>query len=427
MPFTPTLNEKADANELRGHLKAAGEYARELRAKPDYDAAKHDADLRSAIDFINQWDPIYSILAKVEDDERKAAAAARRNEIDAKGPIAAFRESTGIDLRTAGQQFVDSDAYEEWKGEGRGSNSCLELNVAGLGSEQRALLTLGEPFTDYGEGAGLFRPVGTPIPPRPRQRRLFIRDVLLTQGTGLAAIPYIREDDPVSTELSASAVAEGSAKPEVSASWGSDVAIVRKIAAWIPTTTEVLDDAPTLRGYIDTRLEYMLNVREEQQVLDGSGTGPQIKGIRTYTETQTQTEVSGDYPATIGQAAGKVENADGMASFVATNPLDFWEAVTTRHANQFDQGHGGPAPSNVPNITWGMDPVRTRALTAGQALVGDGNAATIFTRQDVTIRVGNQHSDYFTNNKVAILAEKRIALAVWRPDQFVETTVPAGS
>jgi HK97 family phage major capsid protein len=47
------------------------------------------------------------------------------------------------------------------------------------------------------------------------------------------------------------------------------LAPVVKIAAWIPVTEEILEDAPTLAGYINTRLAYMVDLREEAQILNG--------------------------------------------------------------------------------------------------------------------------------------------------------------
>ena len=41
------------------------------------------------------------------------------------------------------------------------------------------------------------------------------------------------------------------------------------------------------------------------------------------------------------------------------------------------------------------------------------------------IRVAEQHSDFFIRNAVAILAEERLALAVKRPESFVEVEFDA--
>jgi hypothetical protein len=41
-------------------------------------------------------------------------------------------------------------------------------------------------------------------------------------------------------------------------------------------------------------------------------------------------------------------------------------------------------------------------------------AAEIFDREDATVRVAEQHADFFARNLVAILAEERLALAIYR-------------
>lgn len=407
MPFTPTISPDADATELRGHLADAARYLVELRARPAEDRSDSDvADARSAVDFIHEMDAVLNAL------ERSAEPA----EPESRGPSAAFADLSGVDRRSAGHAFVESEGYQEWRSNHHRGEIPLDREI-------RLLLTSGDE-DEVGSGAGLLRPVGQPILPTPRQQRLFIRDVLTVQGTGLANIPYIREVSPLAWEGGASAVAEGSAKPEVTMQWTDDEAPVRKIAAWIPASTEILEDAPTLRGYIDTRLAYMLALREEQELINGPGTAPRIKGILSFSDVQTQAAVSGDLPATVGMAIGKVENVDGGANFVAVNPITYWTAVTKRHAASFDASGNGPAPSAVPNITWGLAPIRTRSMAADKALVGDGMGATIFDRRQTTIRLGDQHGEYFTHNKVAVLAEKRLALAVFRPDFFVDTTVP---
>ena len=276
----------------------------------------------------------------------------------------------------------------------------------------------------------MFRPVGTPelFPGAIQMRRMWLRDVLSVQQTGLSSVPYIRELNAQALEGGASAVAEASAKPEVDAQFVQVDAPIRKIAGWLRATDEILMDAPTLRGYIDTRLGYMIQIREEQQILSGTGTAPQIEGINVVSGTQTQTTPTGDYPAIIGRAIGKIENVDGDADGVATNPLDYWQAVTSRYSTFFDGSGAGAAPATIGGVTWGLPAIRTRALAAGSAIVGAWRlGATLFDRQQTVIRVSDQHSDLFIRNQVVILAEERVGLAIHRPALFVKATVPAGS
>ena len=48
--------------------------------------------------------------------------------------------------------------------------------------------------------------------------------------------------------------------------------------------------------------------------------------------------------------------------------------------------------------------------------------AQILDRQDPTVEVSTEHSDFFTKIKVAIRAEQRLTLAVYRPLAFVKGT-----
>ena len=403
------LTPESTLADVREHLRDVATRAVELRATPaDKRGDTFETDLRAAIDDIHFANDIETALAKVARGEREAA----ENEQRAKGPRGAFERMQDEQI-TAGNEFVKADGYEDWVNSGQRGTFQTEV---------RTLLT--SSTTD--PAAGIWRPVGTPVlrAGTERRRRLFVRDLLTVQQTGLSSIPYIQELNPLTNETGASAVSEGSAKPEVTMQFVQADAPVRKIAAWIPVTTEILADAPTLRGYIDSRLEYMILIREEQQVLFGSGTAPQLRGITETSGTQTQAAVAGDVPATFAQAFGKIENVDGDPDGVVMNPIDFWTAVATRHSTQFDSGFGGNAPAEMSSITWGERVVRTRAMTALSALVGSfALGATLFEREGVTIRVGEQHSDYFTTNKVAILGEERVALAVNRPDWFVETTI----
>jgi HK97 family phage major capsid protein len=422
MPFTPTINPDAKADEIRGHLESAATELIELRNRP---ADKRDADFESEVkdrlDFIRTFDPVHKLrtegeraAAEAEERQRQADELDKLKKAGLRGPSAA-----GADLseraRTPGAEVVLADGYEDFQA--RGATGLFTTEV-------RALLTSGD--TDDLSESGLWRPVGQPIPPRPRQRRLFVRDLLSVQNTGLSSVPYIKELNAATNETGADAVMEGSAKPEATMQFEDDDAPIRKIAAWIPATTEILADAPTLRGYIDNRLAYMVLLKEEQQVLKGTGNAPQVRGIYNTTGTQTQSAVAGDVPATIAASYGKIENVDGDPDAVVMNPLDFWGAISTRHSTQFDNGFGGNAPAEVVqgSLSWGERVVRSRALDQTECLVGAfGLGATLFEREGVSIRVGDQHGDYFVYNKVAILAEERVGLAVHRPDWFVETTL----
>jgi HK97 family phage major capsid protein len=351
--------------------------------------------------------------AEVAEAEARAKDPGRRG---ASGPGAAFNQ-IDADLRSAGQQFVESDAYT--RARDGGSFNVDETEVRNLltgssigtsGSNELALI--GQPFLHT---------------PSLRRRRLFVRDLMSVASTNLQVIPYVQELNAITNETGAGMTSEASAKTEVTMQFTPAEAAVRKITAWVQVTEEAYADAPTLRSYVDERLSYMIMLKEEDQVINGNGTAPNISGILDQSGLQTQSAVADDLAATIGLAASKVENVDGSFDGTAINPLTYWEGVVERHANQMDGGatdagmpFNGPPPS-----LWGEAVVRTRAVTVDTAIVGNWQqGATIYDRtQGVTLKTSDSHASLFISNTLVVLAEKRTALAVWRPDYFVNVTL----
>jgi HK97 family phage major capsid protein len=72
---------------------------------------------------------------------------------------------------------------------------------------------------------------------------------------------------------------------------------------------------------------------------------------------------------------------------------------------------------------WRMPVIDTPAMTEGTALVGAfGSGAQLYDREQASIRISEQHSDFFIRNAIVVLAEQRLALAVKRPEAFVKVT-----
>lgn len=429
MPYAPTLPERPSFQDVTEALVGAGQYLIELRSRRNGGAQVDESfrtDWQSAVEFMTDYDPIHKAL-EVEERSRRVTTPA---------PTVATSPAAP-EFRTVGQFLIEDGGYQELVRESRSGTHSHAVEFDGSFfldghanqyAEVRTLITSGT--TAVVGNAGLLAPVGQPtdMPIRIRQRRMFVRDLLTVLPTTLPAVPYIREYNALALEGSASAVAEGSAKPEVDMQWENDTALIKKIAAWVPLTTEIIDDAPLLRGYVDSRLGYFLAIREEDQILNGSGSGANLKGLLNFTGVQTRSAGS-DVPITLALAMGDVEaNADAEADGIVMNTVKYWTAVATRYSTQFDGGYsdrGFPYqdPSNLG--FWGMNTVRTRALATNKAIVGAWKlGATLLDRMRNTIFVGNQHANFLIENKVAVVAEERIGLAVHRPDFFVNVTLP---
>jgi hypothetical protein len=65
----------------------------------------------------------------------------------------------------------------------------------------------------------------------------------------------------------------------------------------------------------------------------------------------------------------------------------------------------------------------TPAIVANTALVGAfKTAAQVFRKGGIRVEASNSHQDYFIKNLVAIRAEERLALAVYRPQAIGKVT-----
>jgi HK97 family phage major capsid protein len=204
------------------------------------------------------------------------------------------------------------------------------------------------------------------------------------------------------------------------------------MAHWEAAHRNVLADEPQLRSIIDNELMYGLRLQEDAQILNGSGTGENLTGILNTSGVQTYSWSAGTYSATAGMSDTKADAVRRAAtlSFLAyyepsgivLNPNDWEDIELTKDGNGAYVVAVSVAMGGEPRV-WRMPVIDTPAMTGGKALVGAfGTGAQLYDREEASIRISEQHSDFFIRNAIVILAEQRLALAVKRPEAFVEVT-----
>jgi HK97 family phage major capsid protein len=104
---------------------------------------------------------------------------------------------------------------------------------------------------------------------------------------------------------------------------------------------------------------------------------------------------------------------------IVLNPTDWFKIETTKDtAGAYIIGN--PQDGTNPRL-WGLPVVETPAMTVDKFLVGAFRyGAQIFDRQDATVEISTEDSDNFRKNLVTILAEERLALAVYNTLAFVK-------
>lgn len=251
------------------------------------------------------------------------------------------------------------------------------------------------------------------------QEHATVRDMMLDGSTDNNTITYMEE---TTFTNNAAEVAEGGTKPEGAIAFTERTDNVRKIATWIPVTTELLADVAGIQSYIEGRLRFMVKRREELQLLVGDGTAPNISGILDRVGIQTQAKGADPTPDAVYKAMTLIEvNAQADPDGVVFHPTD-WQDVRLLRTADGIYIWGSPADVG-PDRIWGLPVRKTSAMTLNTALVGAFKPfSQVFQREGITITLSSEHSTFFVENKVAVLAEERLALAVYRPAAFCTVT-----
>lgn len=259
------------------------------------------------------------------------------------------------------------------------------------------------------------------IVPEARQV-LQLRNLLTARPTSLQIIDFVKVNVPMSN---ASPQTEASEKHENAVTFTTASERIRTIATWIPATKQILDDMTELMAFLQGSLAYYVDNVEEIQLLSGDNTGENLNGIipqaSTFDTGLLPAGAGWNYIDYIGYACSQIAAAKEMQpTFVCLHPSDWWTMRLTKDS----YGRyilGDPmGPVNVQAL-FGLIPVPTVNITLGSFLVGSAAPAAIEIRdrQEITVEISTQHSDYFVRNQIALRAEKRIALLTKRPAAFI--------
>ncbi len=256
-------------------------------------------------------------------------------------------------------------------------------------------------------------------------------EVEIHASTAITATEITLSDDlsatlPAGSEVTAEDfvfTAEASLKPTAEAQYSLVTEPAKTLAHWMPASRQILDDAAGLRAHIDQRLVEGLVLAEERQLLYGAGTSTEISGILSDTDISSYSAASGESDLdALRKAMTLCALAHMPADGIVLHPSD-WESIEL--AKDGDSRyilHTSPVDGAQMGV-WRVPVVLTTAIDAGTALVGNFRmGCAIHDRESATVRVSESHDNYFAKNMVAILAEERLAMCVYRPPAFCKVT-----
>jgi len=251
------------------------------------------------------------------------------------------------------------------------------------------------------------------------QRRPVVADLIPDDETDAGSVKWMEE---TTFTNAAAPVVEGGAYPEAALVYTERTTPVEKIAVWIPATDEQLADVGQLRNLIENRLRLMLQLAEENQLLTGTGVSPQLTGFLNKAGIQTQAKGTDPIPDAIFKAMTKVRwTAFAEPTGLVIHPND-WQSVRLLRTNDGNYIWGHPAEQG-PERIWAMPIVPTPAITEGTALTGDFQMFShISRRKGISFSSSDSHGTFFIEGKVAIRAEERLSLEIYRAAAFATIT-----
>ena len=250
-------------------------------------------------------------------------------------------------------------------------------------------------------------------------RPIQVADLFPQTTTTQAAVKYMEE---TTFTNAAAETAEGGTYPESALVFTEKLSAVQKIPTFIPVTDEQLDDVPRMRGIIENRLAFMIRQRLDLQLLSGNGTAPNLRGILNVVGIQTQAKAADPVPDAIYKGIVKVNTTgQALANAVVLNPVD-WQNIRLLRTADGIYIWGNPADAG-PERIWGLRVAQAQAATAGTGIVGDfANYSELAVRAGIDVQVSNSHGTFFVEGKLAVRADIRVAVVVYRPAAFCTVT-----
>jgi len=247
---------------------------------------------------------------------------------------------------------------------------------------------------------------------------------LIPQGTTDAqTISYVKE---ANAEDGAAVVAEGTTLAQSDIDLVESTVKLEKIGTYMRITEELINDVPALTSFLSARVPERILAAEDNQILNGSGTSPNLDGL--FTDGTAFAE--GDFADTVESAneydcliAGlnQLHLANYKANIILLNPTDLHKIVLLKStANEYlkNQIYQGLQPSIA-----GVPIVTNTAVTAGKFLMMDSNRATQFwIRQNLAVEFSREDSTNFRDGFVTVRATERVATTNYEPAAIVQGT-----
>ena len=223
----------------------------------------------------------------------------------------------------------------------------------------------------------------------------------------------------------AAVVAEAGSKPESTFEFEKYNVNIETVAHWTKISEQLAADAPAVKAFINTRMQYGLQNKIDQQLVTGSGTSGELAGfLKSGNYHDYSSAITIDTGDTLIDFAAKIQAAiesnNYAPQYLLLNPMD-WTKLTLLKDTQKRYLLGGPGSASQKTL-WGIPVITTSSIptidtsttpdTPAKYLMADFSlGAAILDRQELVVDIDRTQDD-FIKNLLTIRVERRLALAI---------------
>ena len=328
----------------------------------------------------------------------------------------------GHRTKSVGDRIVEEKSYRDWaqRGAAGGINFSYDdywpSEMLAKGASFDTLRSKALMSTDAGFAPESIRAPGfVEAATRPVQ----VLDIIPMFQTDQAAYKYMEET--VRTH-GAAATAEGATYAESAFAFTERTSPVEKITDSVPVTDEQLADVPAMNGYLNTRLTFGLRQKLDAMSIVGSGTSPELRGLKNLAGIQTQALGTDPVMDAFFKSMTKIRLVGrAIPTHHLMHPLD-WQGIRLTRTLDGIYIFGAPTDAG-PERLWGLPVVQEDADVQGRGYTGSFQPqwVSLFERQGVDIQIGYVGTQ-FAEGKRTVRGDVRFALVWFRPAAFCEVT-----
>lgn len=225
-------------------------------------------------------------------------------------------------------------------------------------------------------------------------------------------------------------VAEGAAKSQFDFDLVESSVKIETLAGYVRATRKAMQNIPGFISFLQSRMPHRLLNVEDNQILYGSGSTPDLAGLITtggsnFVASASTASVLAE--AIIDDISLLEDTYERAATAVVLRPIDYNGFFKNKASGSGEYD----LPANVIFVNGqlyigGVPVYKTTGLTSGDYIVGDFmNGAQFLIQNAMRLEFFEQDADNVTKNKITVRIEEDVCLPVFGSNYFIKGAVPA--